>query len=279
MSHTRQTAVRRLTSTVWAGATWVLMGYFAIFHVQQYLPFGSLGGLGYDAHAYWLAGNVNRPYGATPGTADAFLYTPAFRQAIWPLTQLPWPAFFAIWVAIETAVFVWLVKPLPVRWAVPLFLLAVPELLRGNIAGLLCVALVLGVTRPWAWSLPLLTKIVPGVLGVVYLAASGTFRRAVGAVGVTLTVVAVSVLLSPDLWVQWVDFITTPGAGDARSSALIRATIAALVVVIAGFFRQSWLLAPAVMLSTPVFGLHPEHAAFLLAIPRLVLHDRASIDG
>lgn len=67
---------------------------------------------GYDSHAYWLAWR-HPLYGAAPTTPDAYLYSPAFAQLIWPLAQLPWPVFATIYSLLLLAILAWLLKPLP----------------------------------------------------------------------------------------------------------------------------------------------------------------------
>lgn len=258
----RRVGIRGLVVAAWTSM--LIVNLFAVYHYID------LGIVGWDTHAYWLAGNVDAPYSAAPNTHDAFLYSPAFLQVTWPLAQLPWPVFYLVWVTLEGLAFAWLVRPLPFRWAAPMWLAAVPEMLMGNVVGFLCVMLVLGVTRSWPWSFGLLTKVTPGGLGVVYLAGARQWRKALMAVGIALAIAAVSFLLSPDLWRQWVTFMLHTDGG--KGSAAIRAGLAVVAVFLAGRFRQPWLLAPAALLSTPVIGWHTEHVAMLLALPRLVLH-------
>ena len=73
-----------------------------------------------------------------------------FAQLIRPLALLPRPAFLSLWMVAETAVFVWLTAPLPLRWRVPVLLACVPEMLMGNVYGYLALALVLGMRHPAA---------------------------------------------------------------------------------------------------------------------------------
>lgn len=51
-------------------------------------------------------------YGLPPNTADAYLYSPAFAQLIWPLAQLPWPLFVAAGAVAGFALYAWLLRPL-----------------------------------------------------------------------------------------------------------------------------------------------------------------------
>ena len=146
----RLAATRVALIYVWVGASALAV------HCAVYYLGGS--GVGGDAHAYWLAGHAAHPYGAAPGTMDAYLYSPLFLQVIRPLAWLPWPAFIALWMATEAAAFWWLLKPLGLQWGLPCFLLCVPELLLDNINGLLGLVMVLGFRYAGLWAVPLLTK-------------------------------------------------------------------------------------------------------------------------
>jgi hypothetical protein len=76
-----------------------------------------------DSHAYCITGHVADLYRDGPRREGAYLYSPAFAQAISPLTSLPWRAF-AVWLVLELAALVWLVAPLRLPWAVVVFFLA-----------------------------------------------------------------------------------------------------------------------------------------------------------
>ena len=132
--------------------------------------------LGYDAHAYWLAWHHSPMYGLPPNTADAYLYSPAFAQVLWPLAQLPWPLFLAAWTVAGFALYAWLLRPLGRALAAPLLLFCLPQAMVGNIWPLLAVVLVFGFRRPGLWAFPLLTKVTAGV-GVVWFAARGEWRN------------------------------------------------------------------------------------------------------
>ena len=80
-------------------AFWVALIPGAIlFMAMQVVLYARAGMIGADSHAYWMA--VRFPetwYTRQPAFRDAFLYSPAFGQVLWPLGQLPWPAFQALW--------------------------------------------------------------------------------------------------------------------------------------------------------------------------------------
>ena len=152
---------------------WAL-GLEALFVSVRHLVTGNA--MGQDSHAYWLAAQGELSYGASPGQRDAYLYSPAFAAVIKPLALLPWPLFCAAWFAIEAAAMVWLVRPLRARWAIPVCLLCLPELVVGNIYILLAAATVVGMRRPAAWSFAVLTKVTTGV-GLLWFAARGDWKR------------------------------------------------------------------------------------------------------
>jgi hypothetical protein len=226
--------------------------------------------LGVDAHAYWVAGHSSHPYDQAPGFEDAFLYSPLFAQVMRPLALLPFGAFLGVWMVVEAALFAWLVAPLPKKWAIPLFLLCVPELLTGNVVALIAIAAVLGVTgHPETWSFPLLTKITPGLLGLAWFFVRGEWRNLARALGATFVMVTVSYILSPGLWHDWLAFLARENGGGGGASAMARAGLALLLVVAGARNGRAWVLGPALLVCSPVLlGINP--IAMLAAVPRLV---------
>jgi hypothetical protein len=225
--------------------------------------------LGQDAHAYWLAAQSELVYDRAPGQRDAYLYSPAFLAVIRPLGMLSWPLFLAIWICLEAAVLFWLLKPLPIKWSVPVFLLCMPELLVGNIYVLLAGAAVVGMQKPAAWSFPILTKVTAGI-GLLWFAVRGDWRRLLHGVGGLALIVIVSYALDPTQWHAWLRFLidNRDGTPDSRTSFLLRCLLAVLLVVIGARKQWPWLIAPAMVLASPVLvGLIP--LTMLAAIPRL----------
>lgn len=245
---------------------WLLGLFFAFLSVRA----AFLGhALGQDAHAYWLAAQGDLVYGRAPGRRDAYLYSPAFLAIIRPLAMLPWPPFLALWVCLEAAVLVWLLKPLRRRWSIPVFMLCLPELLVGNIYILLAAAAVLGLQKPAIWSFPILTKVTAGV-GLLWFAARGEWRRLLQGVGGLAVVVLVSYAVEPTKWHAWLQFLLEhrDGTPDTRISFLLRCLLAIAFVVIGA--RKQWpvLIAPAMIMASPVLvGFIPW--TILAAVPRL----------
>ena len=168
---------------------------------------------GVDAHAYWSAWRHGL-YSAGPEQRDAYLYSPVFAQVLWPLTLLPWPAFYGLWAAAAVAAFAWLLAPLGLRWAIPLILICMPEIEAGNVWPFFALVLVLGFRFPAAWSFPVLLKVTPGV-GVLWFAARREWRRAVVAIVVALGIAGVSFAFAPGLWAEWI----RPGSRNVDPAA------------------------------------------------------------
>jgi hypothetical protein len=228
------------------------------------------GGLGQDAHAYWSAAQGGPLYDRRPGEQDAYLYSPVFLAAVRPLALLPYPGFLALWIVLLAAVLLWLVRPLHPRWAVPVALCCVPELVIGNIYLLLAAAVVLGVRRPEAWVFPALTKVTTGV-GLLWFAARADWTglaRGVGALGL---LVGVSYLFEPGAWHAWVGFLleNRDGTPDSRLSFALRCVLAVVLVVVGARRNWPWLLAPAVLLTSPVLVSYVT-LMVLAALPRLM---------
>jgi hypothetical protein len=229
-------------------------------------------GLGVDSHAYWAAWR-GEMYDSAPATLDAFLYSPAFAQMVWPLAQLPWPVFGTIWAIATVIAIVWLVRVAHWYVAVPLALLGLHEVLTGNINWLLALVVVLGQRHPALWAFAFLTKIT-SCLGPVWFLARGEWRKLFASVATIVGVALASWLVSPDLWAQWLSFLRSH-AGDADTQVgatflpplVVRLPLAVALVVWGARRDRPWTLAVAMMLSSPVAGL--GQVALFLALPRL----------
>ena len=226
------------------------------------------GGVGYDAHAYWLAGRSAHPYQSSPGQRDAFLYSPVFALLMRPLALLPWHWFVAFWIVAESGAFLWLVAPLRWVWRIPVLVVCVPEVVMGNIYGFLGVAAVVGLRRPEAWAFPLLTKVTPGGVGLLWFAARGEWHKAGRVALATLVVSAVSYVASPDLWREWVAFLVQHG-GDNGARVPVFLAISAVLTVVAARTDRAWLLCVAMLLAVPTFTGKNKDFALLAAAPRL----------
>jgi hypothetical protein len=244
-----------------------------LFLVMQVYVYWQTGNIGLDSHAYWLAAQEpDTWYTRPPAYRDAFLYSPAFGQALRPLGALPWPAFQCVWLLGSVGGLAWLLGPLGRRRALTLAPFFISELLLGNVYLLFAAALVLSLGRcPGAVALPALTKVAPAVVGVWFV-VRGEWRRAASAVGTIAVIVLISVLADPQSWVRWLQFLTT-SANDRGLGSSVRLVLALVVVVVAA--RRGWacVLAPALILACPVLGGYGP-LAVLAAIPRLLAWQR-----
>jgi hypothetical protein len=226
---------------------------------------------GFDAYAYWAI-DLNHLYGHALGNTSelgAFRYTPAIGQVFAVFHALPWEVFFGAWFAAMIAALVWLTGR---NWLLLLAFVPVPlELFHGNIHLFMAVAIVLGFRYPAAWAFILLTKVSPGV-GVLWFAFRGEWRKLAIAVGMTLAIAAVSFVVAPDLWRQYVSTMLDnldydPGHPYPVPLPLpIRMVVAAAVVAWGARTDRRWAVPVATTLALPIVWVH-GFAVLLAAIP------------
>ncbi len=247
----------------------VLLAAVGLIETSAHL---GLHGVGWDADAYWGAWR-GAMYDGSVGVPGEYLYSPAFAQAIWPLTHTGWPVFAGFFVAVNAIGLAWLLRPLPLTLAVPLWLAGSQEVLSGNVFIPMAVAAVLGMRLPQLWAFVALTKITP-CLGPLWFAARGEWSALARAVGATVAVVLVSGLLAPDLWRDWAHFLLDqahvsggPVGYDFIPGPLYRIPVAVLLVVWAARTDRVWLLPVAMVLATPFIW--NGSFTLLAAIPRL----------
>lgn len=203
---------------------------------------------GVDARAYWRV-DLAHPYTqSAPGVLSTYLYSPAFGQLLAPLSNLPFEVFFGLWTAMNLALLVWLVRPWP--WAVPMLILPIVyELCVGNVHFLFAAMCVVGAESAAPWAFGVLTKVTPGV-GSLWLLFRGRWRAFTVAVALTLAVAAVSYLVSPTAWQDWVAFLRQQsGGGDYL---LLRFAAAVAIVAVGARTNRSWTVAVAVWLAMPI---------------------------
>ncbi len=217
---------------------------------------------------------------AGPEQRDAYLYSPVFAQVLWPLTLLPWPIFYGLWIAAAIAAFAWLLAPLGLRWAIPLVLICMPEIEAGNVWPFFALVLVFGLRFPAAWAFPILLKVTPGI-GLLWFAARREWRRAAVPIVVALGIAGVSCTVAPGLWGDWIRLLLHPSdfANPAREtltpflhfSAAIRLAVglplSAALTIYAARTDRPRLLPLAMLFASPVTGLNA--VALLTAIPRM----------
>jgi hypothetical protein len=220
-------------------------------------------GLGFDAHSYWSAWQGNHMYGVPPGLGG-YLYSPAFAQAVWPLTLLSWRIFLVMWSVLLLTALAWLLWPLGLRWGAPLFAFgSAYTLVHGNVQVFLATAAVIGMRHPAAWAFPLLCKISPGV-GVAWFLFRREWRTLAKALGATLGVGALSFVVAPHLWFEWVDYLSSLGPPQKW----VRYPMAVGILAWGALTDRRWTVAVSMLLVAPV----PSSAdyMYLAALPRLM---------
>jgi Glycosyltransferase family 87 len=225
---------------------------------------------GVDAHTYWSS-NPLHPYSATaPAAADAYFYSPAFTQILWPIHALPWEWFIAGWTLLLTAAIVWQAGLWTafVLMLVPVFV----DLTVGNIHLLLAAAILLGFRWPWTWSFVLLTKITPGI-GLLWFAVRREWRSLGIALAATAIVAGVSFAIAPSLWWDWVDVLRAASGAPSPAFVVpialpIRLVVAAIVVTWGALTDRRWTVPLASAIALPVLWIN-GFAMLIAIIPLL----------
>ena len=234
------------------GNGWLLAGGIWLAIVALAEPLGRGWRTGQEAFCYWIA-NLHAPYALSDWTSPiAYVYSPVFLQAVSPLTRLPWLVFIGIW----TALLLFAVRFLtgPRLFAIGL-LLAIVELVGGNISLLLAIAMVIGFRWPAAWSFVLLTKVTPGI-GLLWFVVRREWRQLGIALGATALIVATSAIFMPRAWIDWFNLLIGLAGRDGTWAAvpipfLVRLPVAIAVVVWGARTNRRWTVPVAGMLALP----------------------------
>lgn len=254
-----------------AGGAWLLL-------VTLAQPLGRQLRTGQEAFCYWVA-SLHAPYALSDWTQPvAYVYSPAFLQAISPLTHLPWLEFFGVWTALLLLAVRYLTGP---RLFAIGILLATVELVGGNISLLLAVAMVVGFRWPAVWAFVLLTKVTPGI-GLLWFAVRGEWRSLGIALGATALIVAVSAALMPGAWADWLALLVRLAGREGTWAAvpipfLVRLPFAVAVVVWGALTDRRWTVPVAGMLALP--ALWYGSLSMLLAVIALRDPSRAGSTG
>jgi hypothetical protein len=258
-----------LETPPWVGIIIALAAWGLIVYFSE--PWGRLWGTGQDARCYYQATLADPYLHSEWNDPIAYVYSPAFLQLVTPLTQLPWQAFMAVWTALLLAAVRFLTGPRLLAAGL-LFPFTAMEVAGGNVSLLLAVAIVIGFRWPWAWSLVLLTKITPGI-GLLWFAVRREWLHLAIALGATAAVVAVSFVMLPQQWRDWVDVVfANAGKGGTWASVpiplWIRLPIAVAVVVWGARTDRAWTVPVAAMLALPALW-YGGISMLLAAIPLL----------
>jgi hypothetical protein len=242
----------RFETPPWVGVTvaiamWVLIVVFSE-------PWGRLWGTGQDARCYWQATLADPYLHSDWNDPIAYVYSPAFLQLVSPLTALPWQAFMAVWTALLIGAVRFLAGPRLLAAGL-LFPFTAMEVAGGNVSLLLAAAIVVGFRWPAAWALVLLTKITPGV-GLLWFAIRREWRSLAIALGATLTIAALSAVVMPAAWRQWLDVIVAnAGKGGTWASVpvplWVRLPAAVALLVWGARTDRRWTVPVASMLALP----------------------------
>ena len=113
-----------------------------------------------------------------------------------------------------------------------------------------------GFRYPWTWAFVLLTKITPGI-GLLWFALRREWRQLAIALGATAAVVAVSFLLKPGAWRDWIDAARSRTRARAargrrsRSRSSSGPRSASSLLIWGAPRNQRWVVPVAAMLALP----------------------------
>lgn len=248
---------------------------FAIAQMAHLTPFA------FDAGAYWAAtpGNLYTTGWVAQGQYGAFIYSPAFADAMAPFRLLPDRVFTGLW---QLGLFV--VLALLLRgWSLPIvaagllsLVLPIPivgfvlsDIAHGNIHVLLGAIAVLGIRYPALWSFALLSKVTPGI-GLLWFVARKEWRNLAVALTVTGVITLGSFVYAPGDWFDWAAFLMTSASHEFPLWVVpvplpVRLAMSAVLVVWGARTDRAWVLPIAVgwaipmpyptMIATMVFAL------------------------
>jgi hypothetical protein len=261
---------------VLAAVMWVLVIAWSDPSVQATQPWNGQPVTAQDARSYYGFNYADLYAGRTDWNAiGAYPYSPAFAQLLFPLDLLPWPLFVAAWTAaLITAV--WMLTG-PDYFLLGLGVGAM-EIAGGNVSLLLALAIVLGFRHPWTWSFVLLTKITPGV-ALLWFALRREWRQLAIALGATAAIVAVSALLMPAAWHDWIDLLRSNAGKGGTWAAIpiplyLRGPIGVLLIAWGAPRNQRWTMPVGAMLALPALW-YGSLSMGLAVIPLTTREERA----
>ena len=252
-----------------------------------------------DVFHFWNAWADGHLYPAAWEPVSEYVYSPAFAQAFWPLTQLRFSLVNAGWALLQLGALVWMLRPagaaIALAWPIPFLAdyghlpYAGPvyaSLYNGNPMILTGAAIALAMTRwPAALAYVLLTKVSAGV-GILYFAVRREWRAFAWAVGATTAISVVSFVAAPGLWVEWFGLLAGAATHVGSPEALakeeflpvplaIRGVAGLVVVGVAGRRGWAWAVPIGCFLALP--DIHLGGFAVLAAVPAVWLRERAAL--
>lgn len=242
-----------------------------------------------DEWAYWLAaerlvaGQPLYDVSVSVGTPYAYWYPPPLAQLLAPLTVvMPGALFVTAWTALLLGCLWYLgTRRVLVGLALVAFVPVAVELWYRNVHLVLAALFVLALRRHAVfWVVAAAIKITP-VIGVLYLAARGRRKDAALAAVVGSAMLAVSFVLSPGAWADFLNLVRVQGGGASASFLpvpyLVRLVAAAVAAVLAGRMearRGEVVLVVALVVGNPSFTL--TAFSMLVALVPLRMSDRSA---
>lgn len=248
---------RRMATDLAIPAFLVVAGTFVAARLLDIRPWTAPA---YDVWAYWLTRDGMDYAALSPGDTGAYLYSPAFAQAIAPLVALPWPVFAALWTALQAALLLWLSG----RHALLILLLPPVALsvLLGQLDLAFAIVALVGLRWPVVWALPLLTKVTPGI-ALIWFLVRGEWRSLTIALGATGVIAGASYLADPQAWSDWIGLLHRrefPELGGGLIylpvSIWLRLPLAALLVAWGARTDRRWVLPVGICLALPTIWLN-----------------------
>ena len=219
----------------------------AAFAVVTWVVFTTSGGNPVDAWDFWV--DPANPY--VLGDTHNYAYSPVYAQATAPFRLVGFEAYVAVSRAIELLCAFWLAGP-----ALFLALLLPPvatEINAANINLILVVAIALGFRWPALWAIVLLTKPTMAV-GLLWFVFRRDYRSLAIALGTTLAIAAVSFVINPALWADyiWTLTITNPTPGWPFPWPIwVRLPFVLALVIWGSVTCRPWAVALGSMLAAP----------------------------
>ncbi len=259
-----------------AAVMWVLVIAWSDPSVQATQPWNGQPVTAQDARSYYGFNYQDLYAGRADWNAiGAYPYSPAFAQLLFPLNLLPWPLFVAAWTAILLGAVWFLTGP---DYLLLGLVVGAMEIAGGNVSLLLALAIVKGFRHPWAWSFVLLTKITPGV-GLLWFGVRREWRQLGIAIGASAAIIAVSYLLMPQAWRDWVDLLrANTGKGGTWAAIpiplLVRGPMGVLLIAWGARRNQRWTVPVGAMLALPALW-YGSLSMLLAVIPLTTREERA----
>jgi hypothetical protein len=204
----------------------------------------------FDARAYYLATDYDLPVGGT----NAFLYSPPVLLALRAISSvIPWPIFLELY-SLAIGVGAWVLAG-PVTPLVIFTPQVASEITLGNIHIFLALVAVAGFRWPALWSFALLTKVTPGLVGLLWFVFRGEWRSVAWIVGVTAVLAVPTMMVAPDLWVAWIDRLVASSGSSTASLAvplIVRLPLAIALTYFGARRNQRWVMPVAALLALPV---------------------------